>query len=73
MLTDGSFFPSSSTNWIGYYNRQWLIGDLVAGITVGCVVVPQSMAYAVLAQLPVEYGLYSSFGRLFVCSYRLQD
>jgi len=49
------------TRWIRYYNKQWLIGDLVAGITVGCVVVPQSMAYAVLAQLPVEYGLYSSF------------
>jgi sodium-independent sulfate anion transporter 11 len=31
------------------------------GITVGAVVVPQSMAYARLAQLPVEFGLYSSF------------
>ncbi|KAF2468111.1 sulfate permease [Lindgomyces ingoldianus] len=47
--------------WITRYNAQWLIGDLVAGITVGAVVVPQSMAYAKLAQLPVEFGLYSSF------------
>ncbi|KAL4779286.1 sulfate transporter family-domain-containing protein [Aspergillus varians] len=47
--------------WITRYNTQWLIGDLVAGITVGAVVVPQSMAYAKLAELPVEYGLYSSF------------
>jgi sodium-independent sulfate anion transporter 11 len=31
------------------------------GVTVGAVVVPQSMAYAQLALLPVEYGLYSSF------------
>lgn len=31
------------------------------GMTVGAVVVPQSMAYAQLAQLPVEFGLYSSF------------
>ena len=31
------------------------------GITVGCVVVPQSMAYARLAQLPPQFGLYSSF------------
>ena len=30
-------------------------------MTVGAVVVPQSMAYAQLAQLPVEYGLYTSF------------
>lgn len=31
------------------------------GITVGAVVVPQSMAYAALAKLPAEYGLYTSF------------
>ncbi len=41
------------------------IGDMVdkcaSGITVGCVVVPQSMAYAKLAQLPPQFGLYSSF------------
>ena len=54
-----SLFPF--THWIHRYNLQWLIGDLVAGITVGAVVVPQSMAYAKLAELPVEYGLYSSF------------
>ena len=47
--------------WIGRYNLQWFIGDLVAGITVGAVVVPQGMAYAKLAELSVEFGLYSSF------------
>ncbi|EKG22083.1 sulfate anion transporter [Macrophomina phaseolina MS6] len=54
-----SLFPFLA--WIDRYNLQWLYGDLVAGITVGAVVVPQGMAYAKLAQLPVEYGLYSSF------------
>ncbi|KAJ5956228.1 hypothetical protein N7501_010507 [Penicillium viridicatum] len=54
-----SLFPF--LHWIGYYNVQWLIGDLVAGITVGAVVIPQGMAYAELAKLPPEYGLYSSF------------
>ncbi|KAI0409588.1 sulfate permease [Xylaria palmicola] len=54
-----SLFPFLS--WIGFYNVQWLIGDLVAGITIGAVVVPQGMAYAKLAELPVEFGLYSSF------------
>lgn len=49
------------TKWIARYNVQWLAGDLVAGITIGAVVVPQGMAYAELAELPVEYGLYSSF------------
>ncbi|KAJ5572277.1 sulfate anion transporter [Penicillium sp. DV-2018c] len=47
--------------WIGNYNLQWLFGDLIAGITVGAVVVPQGMAYAQLANLEVQYGLYSSF------------
>ncbi|KAL1383590.1 SulP family sulfate permease [Phyllosticta capitalensis] len=47
--------------WITHYNLQWLYGDLVAGITVGAVVVPQGMAYAKLANLEVYYGLYSSF------------
>ncbi|KAF2842634.1 sulfate permease 2 [Patellaria atrata CBS 101060] len=48
-------------NWILHYNVQWLIGDLIAGITVGFVVIPQGMAYALLAQLPPEFGLYTSF------------
>ncbi|KAG5915604.1 hypothetical protein E4U42_007972 [Claviceps africana] len=47
--------------WIGKYNLTWFTGDVIAGVTVGAVVVPQGMAYAQLAQLPVEYGLYTSF------------
>jgi sodium-independent sulfate anion transporter 11 len=54
-----SLFPFLS--WIGHYNLQWLIGDLVAGVTIGAVVVPQGMAYAKLANLEVQFGLYSSF------------
>lgn len=37
---------------------SWL---MLTGITVGAVVIPQGMAYAELAKLPPEYGLYSSF------------
>ena len=54
-----SLFPFA--HWITRYNLQWLVGDLVAGLTVGFVVVPQGMAYARLAALPVQFGLYSSF------------
>lgn len=54
-----SLFPFLS--WITRYNWQWFLGDLVAGITVGCVVIPQGMAYAKLAELDVQFGLYSSF------------
>lgn len=54
-----SLFPFST--WISHYNLQWLAGDLVAGITIGAVVVPQGMAYAILAKLEPQFGLYSSF------------
>ena len=48
-------------SWVGHYNLQWLASDMVAGITIGAVVVPQGMAYAMLAKLDPQYGLYSSF------------
>ncbi|KAK1991446.1 sulfate permease, partial [Colletotrichum falcatum] len=54
-----SLFPFWS--WIFHYNATWLLGDVIAGVTVGFVVIPQGMAYAILAQLPPEYGLYTSF------------
>jgi sodium-independent sulfate anion transporter 11 len=54
-----SLFPFLS--WIFHYNATWLISDAIAGITVGFVVVPQGMAYALLAKLSPEYGLYTSF------------
>ena len=54
-----SLFPF--LKWIHRYNFQWLIGDLIAGITIGAVVVPQSMSYAKLAGLEPQFGLYSSF------------
>lgn len=48
--------------------RESLRGDLVAGVTVALVLVPQSMAYAQLAGLPVVYGLYASFVPVIVAS-----
>ncbi|KAF8448683.1 sulfate permease [Boletus edulis BED1] len=54
--------------WITRYNAGWLTGDLIAGLTVGIVVVPQGMSYAQLATLPPQYGLYTSFvGLLTYC------
>jgi MFS superfamily sulfate permease-like transporter len=45
-----------------------LRADLIAGVTVALVLVPQSMAYAQLAGLPVVYGLYASFVPVIVAS-----
>ncbi len=48
--------------WVGELkDKQTVHADIIAGITVALVLVPQSMAYAQLAGLPVYYGLYASF------------
>ena len=46
--------------WMRHYSRDDLIGDLIAGVIVAIMLVPQSMAYALLAGLPAEVGLYAS-------------
>ncbi|CCK71264.1 sulfate permease KNAG_0G02070 [Huiozyma naganishii CBS 8797] len=61
-----SIFPI--IHWLPHYNVYWFIQDLIAGITVGCVLVPQSMSYAQIATLPPQYGLYSSFIGAFIYS-----
>ncbi len=48
--------------------RETLRADLLAGITVTFILVPQSMAYAQLAGLPVVYGLYAAFLPVIVAS-----
>lgn len=56
----GRFVPFFS--WIGELrDKAVLKADIIAGITVALVLVPQSMAYAQLAGLPAYYGLYASF------------
>jgi Sulfate permease family len=50
-------------NWLQQYNKNKTnaIGDLIAGITIGLTMIPQSLAYANLANVNSVYGLYSSF------------
>eukprot|EP00762_Andalucia_godoyi_P008132 ANDGO_02180.mRNA.1 Sulfate transporter 4.1 len=58
MTTLSSMFPLIS--WLPKYNwRKDLTADCLAGLTVGCMLVPQSMAYALIAGLPVISGLYT--------------
>ncbi|HYH50115.1 MAG TPA: solute carrier family 26 protein [Acidimicrobiia bacterium] len=47
-------------DWVPGYDRAHRRGDLVAGLTVGAMLIPQSMGYALLAGLPPQIGLYSA-------------
>lgn len=40
------------------YQGSWLRGDLVAGVTVAAIAIPESLGYATIAGLPVQTGLY---------------
>eukprot|EP00192_Tetraselmis_astigmatica_P007586 CAMPEP_0117680504 /NCGR_PEP_ID=MMETSP0804-20121206/18396_1 /TAXON_ID=1074897 /ORGANISM="Tetraselmis astigmatica, Strain CCMP880" /LENGTH=749 /DNA_ID=CAMNT_0005490023 /DNA_START=80 /DNA_END=2329 /DNA_ORIENTATION=- len=49
-------------DWLRIYDwRAFLMADVIAGISVGCMVVPQSISYATIAGLPAVYGLYTAF------------
>ncbi|XP_070071660.1 sodium-independent sulfate anion transporter isoform X1 [Drosophila takahashii] len=47
--------------WLHGYTGQDAVADLIAGVTVGLTVLPQGLAYATLAGLEPQYGLYSAF------------
>ncbi|MBN3766155.1 SulP family inorganic anion transporter, partial [Burkholderia sp. Ac-20365] len=47
--------------WMPGYRKEWLKLDLVAGVTAAAVVLPKALAYASVAGLPVEVGLYTAF------------
>ncbi len=68
------FLPA--INWFQYFNFHNVRADLVSGLTVALVLIPQSMAYAQLAGLPPYYGLYAAFlppvvAAVFGSSYQL--
>ena len=50
--------------WARGYERAWLRADVIAGIVVASVVVPQAVAYAQIAQLPPEAGLMAAPGAM---------
>ncbi|XP_011150572.1 sodium-independent sulfate anion transporter isoform X2 [Harpegnathos saltator] len=52
--------------WLPLYSWSKLLQDTLAGLTVGLTAIPQGIAYAIVAGLPAQYGLYSSFMGCFV-------
>ncbi len=68
---DGGSAPSARSllpglNLLLGYRRAWLRPDMVAGVTVGAMLIPQSMAYAELAGLEPQFGFYAVIGALVV-------
>lgn len=59
MANPSTLFPF--LEWLPGYDTRHLKSDLLAGLTVALVLIPQSMAYAQLAGLPSYYGLYAAF------------
>ncbi|XP_006869705.1 PREDICTED: sodium-independent sulfate anion transporter [Chrysochloris asiatica] len=53
-------------SWLPDYSGEWLKMDFIAGLSVGLTVIPQALAYAEVAGLPPQYGLYSAFMGCFV-------
>lgn len=60
----GNYLPAFA--WLRGYRRDNLSGDISAGLTVAVMLIPQGMAYAMLAGLPPAIGLYASIVPLLV-------
>ena len=58
------FIPILS--WLPHYDRSWLSIDIIAGLTLWGLVVPEAMAYAGIAGLPPQAGLYTLLAALLV-------
>nr|WP_299071003.1 sulfate permease [uncultured Allomuricauda sp.] len=58
------YFPILS--WIKEYNRSFFYNDLIAGGTLGIMLIPQGMAYAMIAGMPPIYGLYAALVPQFI-------
>lgn len=52
--------------WLPGYQSSWLRSDLIAGLIAAAVVTPQSMAYATIAGLPVQVGLYVALAPMLI-------
>jgi sulfate permease, SulP family len=51
-------------DWLPRYERRWLFGDAIAGATIWGLLIPEMIAYASLAGLPPQAGLYALLASL---------
>ena len=61
MATKGIPLRCPVPEWIRDYRHEWIKLDVIAGLTAAAVVIPKAMAYATIAGLPVQVGLYTAF------------
>src|SRR4051794_25944680 len=54
-------------SWLPRYHPSWLLTDAIAGLTIGVMLIPQGLAYAKIATIPIENGLYSSWIPAALC------
>ncbi|KAJ3645330.1 hypothetical protein Zmor_022996 [Zophobas morio] len=52
--------------WVPQYNQKYALSDFIAGVTIGCTVIAQGLVFAMVAGVPPQYGLYTSFMGCFV-------
>jgi len=62
---DQSGFVPAIT-WLRGYEKQWVRADVIAGLVAAAVVIPKAMAFATIAGLPVQVGLYTSLAPMII-------
>lgn len=55
---DGAMWKVPPARWLAEYSAAWLRGDIIAGVTLAAYAIPVSLAYAGLAGLPPQVGVY---------------
>lgn len=55
--------------WLPRYNYRWALTDFVAGLTLSLMLIPQSLAYAKIATIPVQYGLMSAWAPAIIYTF----
>jgi len=56
-------------HWLPHYDKAWLSGDIVAGLSVWALMVPQCLGFAAICGVPVQYGLYAAAIALIVYAF----